>query len=98
MNDAALAYAKRRGESYTQDMSAYVTAHKNGQADQLPALSPMAVLQSEVIGTAALLLADIEAMLQGAGAAGDLQAVAALTRGYIGLKRASAAFAHISLP
>lgn len=98
MQDSSVAYAKRRSESFTPAMREFVLAHKNGQTDNLPTLSPMAVLQSEVIGTISILLADLEAMLQNAGASGDLEAVVAITRSYVGLKRASSAFAQVHLP
>jgi len=98
MQDASTVYAKRRGESFKQDTRAYVTAVQNGNTEQLPALSPMAVLQSEVIGTVAILLSDMEGMIQAAGASGDMRALVTFTRNYIGLKRAASAFAQVNLP
>jgi hypothetical protein len=97
MQDASVVYAKRRGESFRRDMQEFVNTYRSGHIDQLPALSPMAVLQSEIIGTVAVMLQDYELMIKNAGVQGDTGAVIKLSRTYVQLHRASAAFAQVAI-
>lgn len=89
-------YRKQRRESFDRDMQAWIEQKKTNP-ETVPAISPLGVLQAEVAATVCIMAANLEILMKGAAAAGDVSTVAAFTGDYLAVRAVMKALQRLQL-